>query len=110
MSTFLQLIKNYHYFFAFLLYTFATVFITFPLIFNLGSLAPDVVDSVLIAYIQNWGIHSLFSGNITGLFNASIYYPFANTLAFSYIHFSSGILASPLLLFIKEPIAIYNFT
>lgn len=95
---------------AFFLFIFLSLFITYPLILNLGTLTTGYGDELVIAWIQNWVMHSLSTGSITTLFNAPTFYPYSNTFAFSDPFITSSLLAYVPLQFIKEPIAAVNFT
>lgn len=86
-----------------------SVYITFPLILRMGDLVTGFGDELIITWIQNWIIHALFT-NPFGLFDANLFYPYNNTLAYSDLHFTSSIFSIPALLFIGEPIATFNFT
>lgn len=85
-----------------LFFSFITVIITWPLVFHMSSLIIDPYDSLLINWIINWGIsHPL---NL----NANIFYPFANTLAYSDFHLISVLTAAPFVIFFKEPLLAFN--
>ncbi len=94
---------------AFFIFTFASVFITFPLIFHLGDYATGLGDELLIAWILNWNIHALLSDPLH-IFEANIFYPFPHSLAFSDLHLASSILAFVPTVLIGEPIAANNVT
>ena len=94
---------------SFLIFLTASLYITFPLVFHLGSLATGLGDELVIAWIQNLVIHSLTT-NPFSLFEANIYYPFHNSLAFSDLFLTSSILSLIPLKIIGEPIATVNFT
>src|SRR6185369_4652669 len=93
---------------AFILFCLSALYITFPLIFHIETLATGLGDELIIAWIQSWVIHSLLSGNIFSVFEANIYFPYHNTLAFSETFISSSIFLLPVKLFFKEPIALVN--
>ena len=97
------------HFSAFVLFFLAATYITYPLIFHITSLATGLSDELVIAWIQNWVIHALLS-NPLQLFNADIYYPFQNSLAYSDIHLTTAVLTSPFLFLFKQPIITYNIT
>ncbi|MBI2026115.1 MAG: hypothetical protein HYT06_01915 [Candidatus Levybacteria bacterium] len=101
--------KFIKYFLAFLIFLISAVYITYPLIFNLGQFITGFGDQYLEAYVMNWVVHSLFT-NPLGIFEGSIYYPYLNPIAYSETFITSSVLGIiPLVLF-KEPIAIVNFT
>ncbi len=95
-----------------LIFFYLSCFITYPLIFNLGRLSTGFADELLIAWIQNWNIHTFLNhpSNILGIFNTNSFYPYLNTLAYSETFLTSSILSLVPIIFIKEPIAANNFT
>lgn len=95
---------------AFILYTFAALFVTYPLILHLGNFTTGYGDELFIAWTQNWIMHSVLTGNIGGVFNANLYYPFANTLAYSDLHLVSALLSIIPTQLINEPIVSVNTT
>ncbi|OGH06317.1 MAG: hypothetical protein A2171_00985 [Candidatus Levybacteria bacterium RBG_13_35_9] len=58
---------------------------------------------------MNWNIHQLFL-NPSDLFNANIYYPYKNSLAFSETFLTSSVLSIIPMWLLKEPIVAVNFT
>ncbi len=94
---------------VFIIFLISSIYITFPLIFHLGDYTTGLGDEMVIAWIQNWVIHALTT-NPLSLFNANIYYPYENSLAFSDVFITSSILSFPILKIINEPIAAVNFT
>lgn len=94
---------------AFLLFSIAAVYITFPLIFHLGSFTTGFGDELLIAWIQNWVLHAIVTQPFT-IFDTNIFFPYRNTLAYSDIFITSSLLAFPVKLFVTEPIVTVNFT
>lgn len=90
-------------------FTVISIYITFPLVFNLGKMTTGLGDEIVISWIQNWVIHSLTT-NPFSLFNANIYYPYENSLAFSDLFLTSSILSFIPLKIVGEPIATVNFT
>ncbi len=91
------------------IFLLCAIFITYPLIFHLGDLAVDLGDSYLVSFIMNWVNHAIFS-NPLDLFNAPIYFPYINSLAFSEPFISSSILSLIPLKLIGEPMVAVNFT
>lgn len=95
---------------AFVLYFLASVYITFPLIFHMGNYTTGYGDELLIAWINNWVIHS-FLTNPLFLFQGPMYFPDHNTFAFSESLITTSVIAIPLqLLFHNTPIISVNFT
>lgn len=100
-----------HVIFLFIFF-FLACFITYPLILNLGRLSTGFADELLIAWIQNWNIHTflILPSNILNVFNTNTFFPYLNTLAYSETFLTSSILSLIPIIFIKEPIAANNFT
>lgn len=94
---------------SFVIFLFLSIYITFPLIFHLGDYSTGFGDELVIAWIQNWVIHALTT-NPFSLFEANIYYPYHNSLAFSEHFLISSILSILPYKIIGEPIAVVNFT
>jgi heme/copper-type cytochrome/quinol oxidase subunit 4 len=94
---------------VFIFFTLSSIYITYPLIFNLGSLSTGLGDELVMAWIHNWVIHALLT-NPLALFEANLYYPNHNTLAFAESLIFTSILALPIQLIMKEPIVAVNFT
>jgi hypothetical protein len=98
------------HFFAIGIYCLATFYITYPLLFHLGTYTTGLGDELIIAWIQNWVVHAILSGNIISIFDANVFYPFNNSLAFSDIFITSSIISLIPLQIIKEPIVANNIT
>lgn len=92
-----------------IVFIYATLYLTHPLVFNLENSITGYGDELLIAWIQNWVLYSLVT-NPLDLFNANIYFPYNNTLAYSETFITSSVFASVVKLFTNEPIATVNFT
>ncbi len=95
--------------FAFLLFLITAIFITYPLIWHMGEYTTGYGDELLIAWIQNWVIHAIFS-NPLSIFNANTFYPYSNSLAYSESFITTSLLSIPALKLIGEPITTVNFT
>jgi len=94
-------------FLVFVYFTLASVFFTWPLIFNLTNKIIGLYDELLITWIINWVIHALTTNPFL-LFQANIFYPYKNTLAYSDIHLANAIFAWPFVKIFKEPILAFN--
>lgn len=105
----MKLILKYHWVIAILLYTGSALYITHPLIFNLGTLITGYGDELLIAWIHNWVFNALLS-NPLDIFNANIYFPHENSLAYSDFFLISTIFGIVPFLLFNEPITFVNFT
>lgn len=85
------------------------IIITYPLAFQMTTHTSSLGDEYLIIWIQNWVIHAL-STNPLQLFNANIFYPYQNSLAFSDVFITTSIFAMPFLFLVKEPVITFNIT
>lgn len=94
--------------FACFIFFFIGVFITYPLIFHLGDYVTSYGDELLIGWIHNWVLHAISTDPLS-VFNANIFYPYHNTLAYSDAFIISSLLAWIPLLILKEPITVVNF-
>lgn len=94
-----------------IIFSILAIFITYPLIFNLTSVATGYGDELLIAWNHSWDIHNFTSNfsNIINIFNANIYFPYQNSLAFSDIYFTNSLLALIPVLILNSPIVANNF-
>src|SRR3981081_3085142 len=92
---------------ALILFFVASIYITYPLLFHLGEYATGRGDELLIAWITSWDIHALTT-NPLSLFDANIFYPYHNSLAFSDIFLTTSILSFIPLKLINQPIAANN--
>jgi len=91
------------------LFIILSIFITYPLIFNIGSVTSGVGDELVLSYIQNYVIYGIIHHPLT-LFNAPNYFPYLNTLAYSDSLITSSLLLALPAWFFHQPIAIYNLT
>lgn len=104
------LLPFYRSWLIFILYTFLALILTYPLALNVATAVPiDIGDPLLNTWILAWDTHALLTDPLN-LFNANIFYPLPNTLAYSEHLFSTALLAQPLQLFSGEPVAAYNFS
>lgn len=92
-----------------LVFAAAALYITYPLVFHFTSIATGLGDELVISWIQNWVIHALVT-NPLHIFEANIYYPFHDSLAYSVLLIPTSILAAIPLWIFKEPIVTFNFT
>jgi len=91
-------------------YTLLSLILTYPLIFNLTAAVPnDIGDPLLNTWILAWDGHALLTRPLE-LFNANIFYPLPNTLAYSEHLFSTALLALPIQLISDEPVLAYNLS
>jgi len=93
-----------------LVYTILTLILTYPLIFNLTTAVPnDIGDPLLNTWLLAWDTHALLTDPLN-LFNANIFYPLSNTLAYSEHLFSTALLALPWQVLFGEPVLAYNLS
>jgi hypothetical protein len=91
-------------------YMLFTLVLTHPLLFNLTTAVPnDIGDPLLNTWILAWDSYALLTDPLN-LFNANIFYPLPNTLAYSEHMFSTALLALPLQFISAEPVVAYNLT
>ncbi len=99
----------FKHWFAAVVFILAGIYITFPLILHLTNFVSGKGDELLLTWILNWNIHSFFNSPLS-IFNANIFYPYSNTLAFSDTLFTSSFLAIIPLKSLVEPLVAFNFT
>ena len=101
--------KNIFFLFVFFL---LAIFLTYPLIFNLGSVATGYGDELIIAWNHSWDIYNFSSnlGNLFNIFEANIFFPYHNSLAFSDAYFTNSIFALIPVTILNSPIVTNNFT
>ncbi len=93
-----------------IIYTLLTLIMTYPLIFNLTNAVPnDIGDPLLNTWILAWNVHAWLTDPLN-LFNANIFHPLPNTLAYSEHLSSAALLVLPILTFSAEPILAYNLS
>lgn len=104
------LLSNLLIYFAitFLFFSLA-VYITYPLLFNLGSLISGMSDDLLVPWVQQWSVYALVHSPLD-LFDAPIFYPLSNTLAYSHLQLTSTLISWLPSLFLNEPAGIYNIS
>src|SRR5437764_143085 len=101
--------KYKYHILIFIIFTFFGIFITFPLIFHMDKLATGVGDEFVIAWTHNWVIHALTTNPLT-IFEANLYFPYHNTLAYSDLYLTSSVLFMLPFMLIGQPIGINNLT
>jgi hypothetical protein len=92
--------------------------ITHPLWLHLADAVPgDIGDPLLNTWAIAWDAHAALTtpispahGGAAGLFDANIFYPLANTLAYSEHLFSTAALVLPLGLVGGQPVVAYNLS
>ena len=91
-------------------YVLLILIATHPLWQHLADSVPgDIGDPLLNTYIIAWDTHALVNEPLY-LFNANIFYPLPNTLAYSENLIGDALLALPIALISTQPVVAYNFT
>ena len=84
-----------------------TILMTNPLVLHLASAVEDKQDALLNTWIIAWVGHALITDPLN-LFNANIFYPYPNALAFSETLLPQGLFALPFNLAFDNTILGYN--
>ena len=88
----------------------AAVLTTYPLGLHLARAVPgDIGDPLLNAWILAWDAHALLTDPLH-LFDANIFYPLPNTLAYSEHMLSTACLVMPLQIITGEPLVAHNLS
>ncbi len=85
-----------------------TLFFTYPLVRCISTCVPNPGDPLLNSWILAWDTHKLTT-DASGFFDANIFYPYANTLAYSESQPASALLAMPVLLITQNPVLAHNW-
>lgn len=93
---------------ALLGYAALTVGLTFPIAFRAGTTLRDSGDPLFNTWILAWNAHSLAHGNLLGFFDANIFFPTPNTLAYSEFLIPQTLVAAPAAWLSGNPILAYN--
>jgi len=80
-----------------------------PFVHNMGRGLEHLGDPALTAWSLNWNLHAFF-GKPLEIFQANIFYPYDNTLAFSENLIAPSILLLPFYAVTKNPILLYNIS
>ena len=92
---------------ALLVFLALTIIMTNPLVLHLASAVEDTQDALLNTWIIGWVGHALAT-NPLNLFNANIFYPYPNALAFSETMLPQGLFALPFNLAFDNTVLGYN--
>lgn len=90
-----------------LLYIGLTALFLFPLSIQLADHVPDYGDPLENTWVLAWNAHQL-ALDPHQVYNANIYYPFPNALAFSESQFASSVVAMPIFFATGNAILAYN--
>jgi hypothetical protein len=103
--------RSYPHFLALFLYSVLTLIMTYPAIFRLKvAIIGDYVDSFLNTWILAWGVRNILGGNWSSLFEANIFYPYKNTLAYSEHLLGEALTAVPIQLVFHDPLVTFNIS
>lgn len=92
---------------AALIFVALTLILTNPLVLHVWNSVEDKQDGLLNTWITAWVGHALVTDPLH-LFNTNIFYPYANTLAYSEILLPPSLFALPFTLATNNPIFGYN--
>ena len=74
-----------------------TLIMTYPAVLQLKiAIVGDHIDSYLNTWIINWVIHKVLAGEWSTLFDANIFFPHQNTLAYSEHLIGPALMAVPI--------------
>jgi len=90
------------------LFLLLTLLMTYPLVLHMGTHVRDHGDPLLNAWILAWNNRQTVRLDLGGWFEANIYHPHHDTLAYSEHLFPQGIAALPVRLLSGNPILAYN--
>ena len=94
---------------ALFLYSCLTLIMTYPAVLRLKSaIIGDYVDSFLNTWIIAWGIRKITRGEWSSLFDANIFFPYKNTLAYSEHLLGVALTAIPIQLGFDDPLVTFN--
>jgi len=91
------------------LFLIITLVMTYPLALRLGSSLRDMGDPMLNAWILSWNIDQFVHFNVSGFFDANIFYPQKKTLAYSEFLIPQSLAALPVKLLSGNPVLAHNF-
>ena len=80
------------------LFTLLTLFMTYPLILNMGSGIKDIGDPLLSSWIMAWNVQIITSLDIQNIFNGNIFYPHKKTISYSEFLLTQSLISLPVLL------------
>jgi hypothetical protein len=90
-----------------ILYGVSTLILTYPMVGKVCDHLFGGGDSFFLPWVLSWVFHNVSLSPST-LFNANIFYPAPNSLAFSEHHLSAQVLYAPLYLLSGNPVLSYN--
>jgi hypothetical protein len=94
-----------------LIFFLLTLILTYPAVWKgCHSIIGDYGDSLFNTWILAWDVHKIVSGEWFSLFDANIFYPHKNTLAYSEHMLGNALIALPVLVTTGNPVLAYNLT
>lgn len=94
---------------ALFLYSCLTLVLTYPAVLRLKvAIIGDYVDSFLNTWIVAWGVRKITRGEWGSLFDANIFFPYKNTLAYSEHLLGVALTAIPIQLGFNDPLVTFN--
>jgi hypothetical protein len=101
--------RSYQHLLALFLYSGLTLVLTYPAILRLkGAIIGDFVDSFLNTWILAWGVRKITGGGWGSFFDANIFFPYKNTLAYSEHLLGEALTAVPIQLVFNDPLVTFN--
>ena len=89
-------------------FVLVSLFLTFPLVLHLkDSLPGHLADPLDSAWVINWNLHAL-SQDVRTIYQANVFYPLPNSLAYGEPVFGASLLALPVFAFTHNALIIYN--
>jgi hypothetical protein len=80
---------------VFAAYGLATLIFTYPLPLRLASAARDWGDPFLVSWIMGWQLDKWASFDLSGYFDANVFYPHLDTLAYSEFFVPQALITAP---------------
>ena len=98
-----------HQVLVFFLFAGITLVMTYPaVLIGDRAIIGDYGDSLFNSWILSWDVHKITSGELLSLFQANIFYPHKNTLAYSEHMLGNVPFVIPVILFTQNPVLAYN--
>src|SRR6202171_5578576 len=94
-------------FLIFLVFLALTAIMTWPWVLQLRDAVPDTGDPYAISYFLWWDFHQTFHAPLH-LFEATILYPYHNTLAFGEFDYGVSLLFFPLFVLGFRPVTVFS--
>jgi len=94
--------------FVFVVFILLTIFMTYPAVFKMqGHVISDKGDPVFTSWVLSWDMHKFKTG-LANYWDANIFYPASNTLAFSENLTGLAIIGFPIMLLTNDIILTQN--